>query len=110
MLSLLVLTLFLRTLNFNYFGWMRPRKPLSNLSEPSPGNADWDHLMGLQLDTCPLGVLKYVNPEDLKALDATCFAMAHWSEIRSHSLIQNPIVESDPEYAARFRLWGPTYK
>lgn len=83
---------------------------MPNLSEPSPGNNHLDRLMGVQPDMNPLGVLEYVSPEDLKALDATCFALAHWTEIRCHSEIQNPIVESDPEYAAQFRLWGPSYK
>ena len=49
----------------------------------------------------------YLTESETKALDATCYDVCLWTEIHFPKWLRIPMVESDAEKAAWYRLWGP---
>ena len=56
-----------------------------------------------------INVLSYLTQSETRALDATCFDVCLWTEIHARKWLQIPMVESDVEKAAWYRLWGHYY-
>lgn len=71
------------------------------------GNVFLDQLLGLQRDGERIGFFSYLTESETKALDATCYDICLWTEIHFPKWLRIPMVESDAEKAAWYRLWGP---
>ena len=78
-------------------------------AEPMLGNIFLDQLLGLQQNGERINVLSYLTQSETRALDATCFDVCLWTEIHARKWLQIPMVESDVEKAAWYRLWGHYY-
>lgn len=76
-------------------------------AECLPGNLALDDILGVgeKLATTPL--MSFLAQKEIKAFDATCFSVSQWAEIYFSENLRLPLVESDPEQSAWFRLWGP---
>ena len=69
------------------------------LSEPSPGNFFFDELGS----ACPL--FSFLSDSEGKCLQASALQL-YFLAVSNHK-IKIPLVESDLEQAAFYRLWGP---
>lgn len=79
-----------------------PRFP-GGLLTFSPGNF---FLMDLvSFDAC--GVFCYLTPGESKLLSIVCFDVRVWAEVVCSKYVKIPLVETDPDQAAMYRLWGP---
>ena len=74
-----------------------------NCSEGGPGNFFLEEVLAVNQTS---SVFSFLTPIELARFGCTCFGVRVWTEVRS-GMTGIPIVESDPEQALWYRLWGP---
>lgn len=69
-----------------------------------PGNVYFEGVLGIRND-----LFNFMCWEDQLSLMRSCLDIYQWAELKHMFRLKWAMVESDPERARAFRLWGPDH-